>query len=145
MNSKKDNFDISKVKLSRTRVDTILEAITILLLIAIWIIAATRVGATLSKMWDAGIIGVTVGVIGGFVNAYNPNYIRNKYITNLRQLTIASRMCRIFALELALMELCYQILALTHKPYPAWLFIPIALILVIATIYICGYFIQRAG
>jgi hypothetical protein len=145
MDTNKNDFDLKKVKVDRTRESTILEAIVVLLLIAAWVIALVKHEFSGSiATWPWGTILCTIAIIVLLVTAYQRPYSRldHEDLTNERVVGLTIRRTRVGAIVWALLLLCHQIWDFSRFPHPAWWLIPIAIFLL--PDFIFEYFIRKA-
>lgn len=112
-----NGFDVEAVHVGRTREGTLFETASGLLVIVAWIIALTShlffgtdgsVNYTLIFTWS--IITLMVAIL--LIQVYKPGAIAEMgKLTNMKQVRIAVRACRILALALALVLIGYCISA----------------------------------
>ena len=141
----KNDFDLKKVKIGRTREGTLLEAIAALLLIAAWIIAfAKHEFSGGFEQWPIGTIMCTIAVIALLITAYERPFGRldHKDLTNARVVALSVRRTRVGAIVWAFLVLCNQIWDFSQFPHPAYWLIPIAIFL--SPDFIFGHFISKA-
>lgn len=141
----KNDFDLKKVKIGRTREGTLLEAIAALLLIAAWIIAfAKHEFSGGFEHWPIGTILCTIAIIALLITAYERPFGRldHKDLTNARVVALSVRRTRVGAIVWAFLVLCNQIWDFSQFPHPAYWLIPIAIFLI--PDFIFGHFISKA-
>ena len=140
-----EKFDIKKIKVGRTIEGTILEAITVMLLIGTWVIALAKhqFSGGMQNEWLQVAMIISIAAIALLVVAYFPRYMKNAHqLSNMRQVLISVRSLRVLAVEFALMILCNAIAGGTMLGQPFWT--SIALAVIILTSLIFYLFIIRA-
>ena len=133
-----EKFDIKKIKVGRTIEGTILEAITVMLLIGTWVIALTKhqfVGGMQNEWLQVAMI-ISIAAIALLVVAYFPRYMKNAHqLSNIRQVLISVRSLRVLAVEFALMILCNAISGGTMIGQPFWTSTAVAVIIITCLIF----------
>ena len=133
-----EKFDIKKIKVGRTIEGTILEAITVMLLIGTWVIALTKhqFSGGMQNEWLQAAIIISIAAIALLIVAYFPRYMKNAHqLTNIRQVLISVRSFRVLAVEFALMILCNAISGGTMIGQPLWTSIAVAVIIITSLIF----------
>ena len=131
-------FDIKKIKVGRTIEGTILEAITVMLLIGTWVIALTKhqFGGGMQNEWLQVAIIISIAAIALLVVAYFPRLMKNAHqLRNIRQVLISVRLFRVLAVEFALMILCNAISGGTMIGQPFWTSTAVAVIIITCLIF----------
>ena len=131
-------FDIKKIKVGRTIEGTILEAITVMLLIGTWVIALTKhqFGGGMQNEWLQVAIIISIAAIALLVVAYFPRLMKNAHqLRNIRQVLISVRSFRVLAVEFALMILCNAISGGTMMRQPFWTSTAVAVIIITSLIF----------
>ena len=133
-----EKFDIKKIKVARTIEGTILEAITVMLLIATWVIALTKhqFDGGMQNEWLQVAIIISIAAVALLVVAYFPRYMKNAHqLRNIRQVLISVRSFRVLAVEFALMLLCNAISGGTMIGQPFWTSAAVAVIIITCLIF----------
>ena len=133
-----EKFDIKKIKVARTIEGTILEAITVMLLIGTWVIALTKhqFDGGMQNEWLQVAIIISIAAIALLVVAYFPRYMKNAHqLRNIRQVLISVRSFRVLAVEFALMLLCNAISGGTMIGQPFWTSAAVAIIIITCLIF----------
>ena len=133
-----EKFDIKKIKVARTIEGTILEAITVMLLIGTWVIALTKhqFDGGMQNEWLQVAIIISIAAIALLVVAYFPRYMKNAHqLRNIRQVLISVRSFRVLAVEFALMLLCNAISGGTMIGQPFWTSAAVAVIIITCLIF----------
>ena len=133
-----EEFDIKKIRVNRTIEGTIMEAITVLLLIGTWVIALTghQFGRGMQNDWLKAAIIISIAAIVLLVCAYFPRYMKNAHqLRNVRQVLISIRSFRVLAIEFALMILCNAISGGTMMGQPFWVSTALAVILITCLVF----------
>lgn len=133
-----EKFDIKKIKVGRTIEGTILEAITVMLLIGTWVIALIKhqFGGGMQNEWLQVAIIISIAAIALLVVAYFPRYMKNAHqLRNIRQVLISIRLFRVMAVEFALMILCNAISGGTMLGQPFWTSTAVAVIIITCLIF----------
>ena len=133
-----EEFDIKKIKVGRTIEGTILEAITVMLLIGTWVIALTKhqFGGGMQNEWLQVAIIISIAAIALLVVAYFPRYMKNAHqLRNIRQVLISIRLFRVMAVEFALMILCNAFSGGTMLGQPFWTSAAVAVIIITCLIF----------
>ena len=131
-------FDIKKIRVARTIEGTILETITVLLLIATWVITLVghQFGGGTQNDWLKVAIIISIAAIALLVFAYFPRYMKNAHqLSNVRQVLISIRLFRVLAVEFALMILCNAISGGTMMERPFWIMATLAVIIITCLIF----------
>lgn len=131
-------FDIKKLKVGRTIEGTILEAITVMLLIGTWVIALIKhqFGGGMQNEWLQVAIIISIAAIALLVVAYFPRYMKNAHqLRNIRQVLISIRLFRVMAVEFALMILCNAVSGGTMLGQPFWTSTAVAVIIITCLIF----------
>ena len=131
-------FDIKKIKVGRTIEGTILEAITVMLLIGTWVIALIKhqFGGGMQNEWLQVAIIISIAAIALLVVAYFPRLMKNAHqLRNIRQVLISVRLFRVLAVEFALMILCNAISGGTMLGQPFWTSTAVAVIIITCLIF----------
>ena len=133
-----EKFDIKKIKVARTIEGTILEAITVMLLIGTWVIALTKhqFDGGMQNEWLQVAIIISIAAIALLVVAYFPRYMKNAHqLRNIRQVLISVRSFRVLAVEFALMLLCNAISGGTMIGQPFWTSAAVAVIIITCLVF----------
>ena len=133
-----EKFDIKKIKVARTIEGTILEAITVMLLIGTWVIALTKhqFDGGMQNEWLQVAIIISIAAVALLVVAYFPRYMKNAHqLRNIRQVLISVRSFRVLAVEFALMLLCNAISGGTMIGQPFWTSAAVAVIIITCLIF----------
>ena len=133
-----EKFDIKKIKVGRTIEGTILEAITVMLLIGTWVIALARhqFDGGMQNEWLQVAIIISIAAIALLVVAYFPRYMKNAHqLRNIRQVLISIRLFRVMAVEFALMILCNAFSGGTMLGQPFWTSAAVAVIIITCLIF----------
>ena len=131
-------FDIKKIRVGRTIEGTILEAITVMLLIGTWVIALAKhqFGGGMQNEWLQVAMIISIAAIALLVVAYFPRYMKNAHqLRNIRQVLISIRLFRVLAVEFALMILCNAISGGTMIGQPFWTSTAVAVIIITCLIF----------
>ena len=140
-----EEFNIKNVRVGRTREGTIMAAVTVMLLVVAWIIALARhqFSGPVLEEWQKVIIPFTLVALVLIVASYFPQYMnQRKKFTNIRQVILSVRVCRVLAIEFALMTLVDEIMRgklMTDSDYTV---IPISVFMITALIFM--FLMQRA-
>jgi len=133
-----EQFNLKKVKVHRTLEGTIFETVAVVILVIVWSIAIAthQMDLDVVKGSFMGVIFGTIAVVVSLICAYFPSYINvaNVKLENIRQVEWAIRMCRVLAVELALLLLAIVSFGekITDGP---WMLIPIGLIIITALVF----------
>ena len=133
-----EKFDIKKIKVARTIEGTILEAITVMLLIGTWVIALTKhqFDGGMQNEWLQVAIIISIAAVALLVVAYFPRYMKNAHqLRNIRQVLISVRSFRVLAVEFALMLLCNAISGGTMIGQPFWTSAAVAVIIITCLVF----------
>ena len=144
-NNIQEGFDIKKVKVPRTKEGTIMEVITVLLLIAAWTVSLVKhqFSGAESQNWLVGIIALTFACIMLLAGSYFPRFIKNaRELHNMRQVMISVRLCRILAIEFAVTVLGTAISGELMNDHSVWLWI--CTIVIAITALLASFFIYKA-
>lgn len=143
---KEGSFDPAQIEVPRTREGTIFEALAGLILAGAWTAAFathrfTGVDGSFDFTTALSLFVLTVADIIILSDAYSPGIkSRMRKYTNVKQVALDIRMCRLLAVEFALFVLFF---ALPTEYYQTWwLYILIAAF--IATIVVFRYLIYKA-
>lgn len=145
MDKNKSDFDLKKVTIGRSLEGTIMEAITVTLLIAAWTIAFVKHEFSGSiETWPWLTIFSTIVCIAILLSVYQRPYSRLDYyeLTNARVIILSIRRSRVGAIVWALLVLCHEIWDFSRFPNAAYWLIPIAIFLIPELIF--EHFIRKA-
>ena len=133
-----EQFNLKKVKVHRTLEGTIFEIVAAVILVITWAIAITthQMDLDVVKGSFMGVIFGTIAVVISLICAYFPSYINvaNVQLENIRQVEWAIRMCRVLAIELALLLLAIFSFGKNITDGP-WILIPVGFIIITALIF----------
>ena len=133
-----NNFDLKSVKVHRTLEGTIFETAAAIIMVVTWAIAIATHQMDLDEVKGSfmGVIFGTIAVAVALIGAYFPSHINvaNVKLENIRQVEWAIRMCRVLAIELALLILAIVSFGKNITDGP-WMLIPVGIIIMTALFF----------
>ena len=143
-------FDVKDVKVYRTKEGTMFEIAVAIVLIIAWVISLCFEWTKPLEFLGIHLhtLALSLTAILLMVCAYHPRFIHFNYkgsdgFTNIRQVEIAIRMVRVFAVELALFVLTLNILSVRGIDMSDVIAIPFVIV-VIATMLCFMFFVRKA-
>ena len=142
-NKQQEEFDPTNVKVHRSREGTLFEVVSILMMAVTWVIALTRHQTIEQPFNDLGMLGAwTIVGIVLLVVAYAPRFISTgQELSNIKQVSHAIRMCRVIALEMALLALTMTVITIKPVLELLWKLFPAVICL---TVIIFSVLIYKA-
>ena len=149
-NENAGDFDIDKVKMPRTALDTLTEILIGALVVIAWVMAAINGRFTEDDgSFNIGTLFVlltcTIGTVKLIWNTYKPGNMSDVgQLTNLKQAKLAVLLYRMFALMLGIIMLLYAFPGISKSIDPLWVLVGYLAILAIL-FFTFRTLIRRAG